>query len=93
MVGMGERGGYIASDIPAILEYTRDVHFMTTREIAVVKPEGITFLDAITSQPVQRTFTHIDWDVEAAQKGNFEHFMLKEIHDEPRCCGRPSATT
>lgn len=82
VVGMGTDGGYIASDIPAILEYTRDVCFMKNQELVEVSPYGLKFYDAL-GNPLQKERVHIDWDVESAQKGNYEHFMLKEIHEEP----------
>lgn len=82
IVGQCAHGTVLASDIPAILEYTRDVYLMEENEIAKMTPDSLSFYDlsgaAHDKQPM-----HVDWNVEAAEKGGFEHFMLKEIHEEP----------
>ena len=82
VVGRGENGSFVASDIPALLPHTRDVCFMEDRQIAVLRPNSIEYFNEF-GQPVEKSVTHIDWDVEAAQKGNYEHFMMKEICEEP----------
>ena len=82
VLGHGDNESIVASDIPALLEYTRDVCFMQDRQIAVLKQSGIEFYDEF-GVSIQKTPTHIDWDVESAKKGNFEHFMMKEICEEP----------
>ena len=82
VIGHGKDASFVASDIPAILPYTRDVCFMGGREIAVLKPDGIAFYDEF-GVPLTKDPTHVDWDVEAAKKGNYEHFMMKEICEEP----------
>jgi glucosamine--fructose-6-phosphate aminotransferase (isomerizing) len=82
VIGHGKEASFVASDIPAILPHTRDVCFMGDRQIAVLRPEGIRFYDEFGVE-IQKDTTHIDWDVEAAKKGNFEHFMMKEICEEP----------
>ena len=82
VVGFGRDGAHIASDIPAMLAYTRDVTFMGDNQIAVLSPEGIAFYDEFGS-PIDKGSTHIDWDLDAAKKGSYEHFMMKEICEEP----------
>jgi glucosamine--fructose-6-phosphate aminotransferase (isomerizing) len=82
VLGHGQNESVVASDIPAILEYTRDVCFMQDRQIAVLRKSGITYYDEFGVE-IQKTPTHIDWDVESAKKGNYEHFMMKEICEEP----------
>ncbi|MBR0134576.1 MAG: glutamine--fructose-6-phosphate transaminase (isomerizing), partial [Clostridia bacterium] len=82
VVGFGKDGAHIASDIPAMLSYTRDVTFMGDKQIAVLSPIGIAFYDEF-GNPIDKGSTHIDWDLDAAKKGSFEHFMIKEICEEP----------
>lgn len=82
VLGHGQNESVVASDIPAILEYTRDVCFMQDRQIAVMRKSGISYYDEFGVE-IQKTPTHIDWDVESAKKGNYEHFMMKEICEEP----------
>lgn len=83
VVGVGQGENLIASDIPALLEYTRDVIFLNDREIAVLTRDSVTLYDEY-GRPVDRDSYHVDWDVSQAEKGGFEHFMIKEIHEEPR---------
>ena len=75
VVGFGKDGAHIASDIPAMLAYTRDVTFMGDKQIAVLSPEGIAFFDEFGT-PIDKGSTHIDWDLDAAKKGSYEHFMM-----------------
>ena len=82
VVGYGKDGAHIASDIPAMLSYTRDVTFMGDKQIAVLSPEGIAFYDEFGT-PIDKGSTHIDWDLDAAKKGSYEHYMMKEICEEP----------
>ena len=83
VLGIGKGENYIASDIPAILEFTRDIYLLEEKETAKVTRAGITIYDA-GDQPVSREIFHVDWDVDAAEKGGYPHFMLKEIHEEPK---------
>ena len=82
IVGCGTDEFYIASDVPAILEYTRDVYYIDNNEVVHIKENALTIYDG-NKQVVQKELKHIDWDVEAASKNGFDHFMLKEIYDQP----------
>ena len=83
IVAYGEGCNYIASDVTAVLKYTRSVSYMEDEEIAVVREGSITFYNEYLQQ-IEKPVVHIDWDVEAAEKGGYAHFMLKEIHEQPR---------
>ena len=82
VVGHCSEGSVVASDIPAILPYTRDVCFMEDRQIAVLSREQICYYNEFGIE-IKKELSHIDWDVEAAKKGNYEHYMMKEICEEP----------
>ena len=83
VVGVGERETFIASAIPAFLQHTRQVGIVGDDELIVIRPEGPQFLDAVSGEPVTREITRVDWDDDAAEKGGFETFMLKEIYEQP----------
>ncbi len=83
VVGVSEGENLIASDIPALLEYTRDVIFLNDNEIAVLTRGDVRIYDEY-GKLVERELYHIEWDVSQAEKGGYEHFMIKEIHEEPK---------
>jgi glucosamine--fructose-6-phosphate aminotransferase (isomerizing) len=83
VIGLGSGCNYIASDIPAILNHTRSILIMEDREIAVLTVDTVTLYNAL-GQIVERQPFEVTWDSEAAEKGGYEHFMMKEIHEEPR---------
>ena len=83
IVGASSMGNLIASDVPAILKYTRSVYYMENEEIACLSGENIHFYN-IDGEEIEKTPTTINWDINAAEKGGYEHFMLKEIYEEPK---------
>lgn len=82
---IGITGGetYVASDVPAILKYTRNVYYIGNNEIAKLEKGAVTFYN-IDREEIKKELTEIKWDAEAAEKGGYEHFMLKEIHEQPK---------
>lgn len=83
IVGLGKGENFIASDIPAILNYTKDAYILGDKELALVKADGVTLYD-INGNEVEREVYTYKWDVEAAQKNGYDHFMLKEIYEQPK---------
>ena len=86
IVGKGADGCYIASDVPAILKYTRRVYYIGNMEIAVLEKDSISFYN-VDREEICKDLVEIEWDAEAAEKGGFEHFMLKEIYEQPKVVG------
>ena len=82
IIGVGEGENFIASDMSALLTYTKNYYLLEENEIAVIKSDKIKICD-IHQEPVEKELQTADWDTDAAQKGGFEHFMLKEIHEQP----------
>ncbi len=83
IIGTSNDSNYISSDIPAILEYTRDVYFLEDNEVAELTKDGVRIFSS-QRQEIEREVFHVTWDIESAEKGGYEHFMLKEIFEQPR---------
>ena len=83
IIGRGERGSYVASDVIAMIDATRDVVVLEDGQFALLTPEGISYTD-VEGNPIEPATTHIDWDIDMAEKGGYPDFMLKEIHEQPR---------
>ena len=82
LIGLGKGENYIASDIPALLEYTRDYYLLETNEIAVLKNDGVKLYD-IDGKEIKKGVYHVTWDIAAAEKGGYDYFMMKEIMEQP----------
>ena len=82
LIGFGEGSNFIASDVTAIIKHTREVAYMEDGEVAVITAEGVKFYNAM-EQTIEKEHSIVDWDVSAAEKGGYAHFMLKEIMEQP----------
>lgn len=83
IVGHTKGGSIIASDVPAVLKYTRNVVFIENEEIVRMTEDQMEFFN-VDEEPIEKETVHIDWDVNAAEKGGYEHFMLKEMYEQPK---------
>lgn len=83
IVGVSETGNYIASDVPAILEHTRNVYYIDNQEIVELTENNIRFFNE-DLEPIEKEMKVVEWDVAAAEKSGYEHFMLKEIYEQPK---------
>ena len=84
VIGIGKDGeNFVASDIPAIISYTRNTYILNDGDIAIVKKDKIEFINR-QGTPITKKVFHVSWNAEAAEKGGYEHFMLKEIHEQPK---------
>ncbi len=83
IVGQSEDGSLIASDVPAVLKYTREVYFIQNEEIAVLSKDTVSFYN-IDGEEIEKEPKKIEWDMNAAEKGGYEYFMLKEMYEQPK---------
>ena len=83
IVGKGKDGNLIASDVPAVLKYTREVYFIENEEIARLSEDTIEFFN-VDGETIEKESKMIEWDINAAEKGGYEHFMLKEMYEQPK---------
>ncbi len=87
LVGFGEEGNFIASDVTALIKYTRDVVYMEDEEVAFLRPDGVRFSNVL-GEPLEKEHHHVDWDISDAEKGGYAHFMFKEIMEQPEAVRR-----
>lgn len=83
IVGIGEGESFIASDIPAVLNHTREIYLLEDNEFVVINENGVKIFNG-NKEEVKRDIFHVTWDADSAEKGGYEHFMLKEIHEQPK---------
>lgn len=83
IVGLGKEESFIASDIPAVLNYTRDVYLLKDNEFVLMTKEGVKLFDK-EGKKIEKEVYHVTWNADAAEKGGYDHFMLKEIHEQPK---------
>mgnify|MGYP000279438190 FL=1 len=83
IIGVQDHAAYLASDVPAILKYTRHVYYIGNMEIGKLEKGKVTFYN-LDGEEIEKELVEIKWDAKAAEKGGFEHFMMKEIHEQPK---------
>ncbi len=83
VIGLGKDENFIASDVPALLEHTRDVYYLGEKELAVLYTDHVDLFN-FEGEKIIKEPSHVEWDMDAAEKGGYEHFMIKEIHEQPK---------